>query len=497
MSVSEMQKFYKDQTVFITGGTGVVGKILIRKLLMSCCDVKKIYLLIRGKKGKSAEERVDILLDSYFFQSLSQGKAELRRKVGVLSGDCCLPNLGLNPGDHKMLQDEATCIIHISASVRFDEELRIATYTNVRSVQSILEIAKGAKNLKVLSYVSTAYSNCIEQREVEEKFYDPPMTVGQLFKILDAMDDEMLNTKLSQILGKWPNTYTFTKAIAENVIREEGQNLPIGIIRPGIIVGSVNDPEPGWTDFFQGMEMICMGVYTGVCHCLPIRREAPVSLVPLDYAVNHILSVSWDIGRNRKPLEESIYNFVGSKTNKISGGEFADIGIRNCEMWPSSLSVWKPFVISTVDERLLKIYQDLFHNIPAHVVDFVLLRLGKKPRMVKLMNRVNKGSQLIAHFIMHSWIFKQTHTEKLWEKCNKQDKELFPFNMDHLDWTNFCQNLLLSGRCHLLKDPLHNLPKAKKRRVFLEVLHYSTIIILMYLFYIMISFILNILFKFI
>lgn len=117
-----------------------------------------------------------------------------------------------------MLQDEATCIIHISASVRFDEELRIATYTNVRSVQSILEIAKGAKNLKViltkskkllfrykilfvwkvLSYVSTAYSNCIEQREVEEKFYDPPMTVGQLFKILDAMDDEMLNTKLSQ-----------------------------------------------------------------------------------------------------------------------------------------------------------------------------------------------------------------------------------------------------------------------------------------------------------
>jgi fatty acyl-CoA reductase len=65
MSVSEMQKFYKDQTVFITGGTGVVGKILIRKLLMSCCDVKKIYLLIRGKKGKSAEERVDILLDSY------------------------------------------------------------------------------------------------------------------------------------------------------------------------------------------------------------------------------------------------------------------------------------------------------------------------------------------------------------------------------------------------------------------------------------------------
>lgn len=36
------------------------------------------------------------------------------------------------------------------------------------------------------------------------------------------------------ILGRWPNTYTFTKAVAEDIIRKEGTELPVGIFRPAI-----------------------------------------------------------------------------------------------------------------------------------------------------------------------------------------------------------------------------------------------------------------------
>jgi hypothetical protein len=36
------------------------------------------------------------------------------------------------------------------------------------------------------------------------------------------------------VLGDWPNTYSFTKNLAEDVIREEARGLPIGIIRPSI-----------------------------------------------------------------------------------------------------------------------------------------------------------------------------------------------------------------------------------------------------------------------
>ena len=47
------------------------------------------------------------------------------------------------------------------------------------------------------------------------------------------------------IIGAKPNTYTFTKALAENIIESEGEGLPIAIIRPSIVAAAWQDPFPG------------------------------------------------------------------------------------------------------------------------------------------------------------------------------------------------------------------------------------------------------------
>jgi len=49
-STSQIAEFYRDRSVFVTGGTGFLGKVLVEKLLRSCPDIKSIYLLIRPKK---------------------------------------------------------------------------------------------------------------------------------------------------------------------------------------------------------------------------------------------------------------------------------------------------------------------------------------------------------------------------------------------------------------------------------------------------------------
>lgn len=54
-----MQKFYKDKTVFITGASGFMGKVLLEKLLYSCSELKEIIILMRPKRGKSAAQRVE------------------------------------------------------------------------------------------------------------------------------------------------------------------------------------------------------------------------------------------------------------------------------------------------------------------------------------------------------------------------------------------------------------------------------------------------------
>lgn len=52
-------EFYRDKDVFVTGATGLIGKVLIEKLLRSCPDVRRVFVLLREKKSKDIEQRLD------------------------------------------------------------------------------------------------------------------------------------------------------------------------------------------------------------------------------------------------------------------------------------------------------------------------------------------------------------------------------------------------------------------------------------------------------
>lgn len=60
--LNSVQKFYAGKTIFITGASGFMGKVLIEKLLYSCYDVKEIIILMRSKQGKSPQQRVESFL---------------------------------------------------------------------------------------------------------------------------------------------------------------------------------------------------------------------------------------------------------------------------------------------------------------------------------------------------------------------------------------------------------------------------------------------------
>ena len=72
---SEIQKFYSNKCIFLTGSTGFMGKILTEKLLRSCPDLKKIYLLIRQKKGVSVTEKSK----RYFEHIVSEIKSNFKK----------------------------------------------------------------------------------------------------------------------------------------------------------------------------------------------------------------------------------------------------------------------------------------------------------------------------------------------------------------------------------------------------------------------------------
>lgn len=84
------------------------------------------------------------------------------RKISMLSGDCALPDLGLNEQDKNILLTQVDVIFHCAATVRFDEHLKVAARINVRAVRDLIAMAKQMKQLKVsCRYFFPKVSKCI------------------------------------------------------------------------------------------------------------------------------------------------------------------------------------------------------------------------------------------------------------------------------------------------------------------------------------------------
>jgi alcohol-forming fatty acyl-CoA reductase len=60
---SQVVRFYEGRCVLVTGGTGFMGRVLIEKLLRSCHDISKIYLLLRTKAGGVVQDRIKDIND--------------------------------------------------------------------------------------------------------------------------------------------------------------------------------------------------------------------------------------------------------------------------------------------------------------------------------------------------------------------------------------------------------------------------------------------------
>ncbi|KAJ3641616.1 hypothetical protein Zmor_028113 [Zophobas morio] len=474
MTLSQIQEFYKNQTVFITGSTGLLGKLVLRKLLTTC-DPKKIYLLIRQHKGKSVEERLEILLDK---ADLGRDKSEFKGKIFVIKGDCGLPGLGISQDDRDILVNETTCIIHIAATIKFNEHLRMAAYVNVRAVQDLLNLAKQVRDLKAMVHVSTAYSNCNQKHLIKEQFYEPGMTATELLTMLDSVDDETITNRTSELLGSWPNSYTFTKAVAENVVKTEAQNLPICIVRPAILMGASEEPAPGWLDAIQGNTAFFLGTYLGLIHC-NLSDTDPIYLIPADYTVNIILAAAcYSTDKNSPP---AIYNYTGSEKNLLRKSKLYEYGKLCCELYPSLHMVNLCFLVFTTNTYYLKFCQFWLHLVPAFFVDLICSCLGKEQRFVKMYQKLHRTCDVIGFFNVNKWKFDTTNCEIMWKGLKEKDRELFPFNMENLEWKTFLANCIIYARVYFLKDPMNTLPQAKRKRKLIIFLYYCIVFALLYM----------------
>ncbi len=54
----------------------------------------------------------------------------------------------------------------------------------------------------------------------------------------------MLAMITPRLIGKKPNTYTYTKQLAETLLLTEGADLPVCVVRPSIVTATWKEPAP-------------------------------------------------------------------------------------------------------------------------------------------------------------------------------------------------------------------------------------------------------------
>lgn len=243
-SAKSIPEFYADQEIFVTGASGFLGKVLVEKLLRSCGDLRKIYILLRPKKGKSIEERLRDLIALPLFEPLKKHNAEIFKKLIPIAGDVSELNLGMSKKDIEQMKN-VSIIFHSAASVRFDDTLKYAVFMNTRGTQEILNFAKTLKNIKVVLHVSTTYSHP-ELKCVKEVIHEPYVDWRKTIEICEQSDDDVIRMLTKQYTNFMPNTYTFTKALAEQTVDDSKDELPLVLFRPSIVISTMKEPFPGY-----------------------------------------------------------------------------------------------------------------------------------------------------------------------------------------------------------------------------------------------------------
>lgn len=164
---------------------------------------------------------------------LEKSSPDIFRKLIPIQGDVGEENLGMSPSDRARLIDVVNVIFHSAATLDFHESLKPTVNTNLLGTRRVMELANQVKNIKAVVHVSSAYVNSFLV-ECEEILYPAPELAEKVIDLATSLSEEALLELQPKLLKEHPNTYTFTKHLAEHEVNKMAGKFPCGIVRPSM-----------------------------------------------------------------------------------------------------------------------------------------------------------------------------------------------------------------------------------------------------------------------
>jgi len=454
--------FYKDRSIFITGSTGFMGKILVEKLLQSCPDIHTIYLLVRPLKGRDISCRLQELTNNQVFDSLRQQRPEALKKLVAVSGDITVDKLGLSAGDRQTLVDNVSVVFHSAARVRFDFDLRTAIEMNINGLQRVANLCREIKHLDVFLHVSTVYMH-LDKEEIFEEIYPTSVDPVKLIDFLSSMSDEQIRNLTGKLVGDSPNVYGFTKGLAEKLLQNEYGDLPVCIVRPSIVTATLKEPLPGWVDNLNGPTGLISGVGKGLLRALKVNADMVGDIIPVEFPINLMIVAA--CYRAIKPTNKiTVYNCSTGTQNPITWGEIKNHAMTSWAKFPANDMLWYPHCNFSLNPIVHNLRVCLFHYFPAYLYDLTARLVGKKPMLVRLYGKAHHAMNCLEYYTTHQWKFVSQNPGRLLQKLNSQDRETFDFDVRKIEWKSYMETYVSGVRQFILKDSPSSLPAARSRQ---------------------------------
>ncbi|XP_045784164.1 putative fatty acyl-CoA reductase CG5065 [Maniola jurtina] len=465
-----VREFYRGRSVLVTGGTGFMGKVLLEKLLHSVPDVGAVYLLVRPKRGQSVAQRLHDMRRSPLFDRLRKENPAALDKIKPLQGDVLSDELGLSERELERLSDEVSVLFHLAATLKLEAPLRDNVALNTGGTRRALRVARRLRHLRAFVHLSTAF--CYPDYELlEETTHAPPVSPSQVLQLLEWLDDRQLALLTPSLLGAHPNCYTFSKRLAESVVKDEYENLPAVIVRPSIVCPAHEEPVPGWVDSLNGPIGLMIGAGKGVIRSMLCDGSLVAQVVPVDTAINALLAIGAIEGsRTDKPEAIPVYNVNIGHQKATTWGEVIQIGKDYGREFPLAWPLWYPGGGITTSAPLHEFRRLVYHLLPAYCIDLLLFLLGQKRLMVRIQERISKGLEVLQYFTMRPWHFACANFDGIQARLRADERVLFNTDLTRADRALYMRRCVEGGRIYCLKEDPANIPLNRAYHCFLFVL---------------------------
>ncbi|KAH8284634.1 hypothetical protein KR018_008616 [Drosophila ironensis] len=446
-------EFFAHKNIFVTGGTGFLGTVLIEALLDTHPDIGTIYVLVRGKRRFDPSERIRRLLQKPIFEKYSQ---KTLAKVVPVVGELSEPNFGFDPELLQELVDNVNVIYHSAATIKFSSPLRTAIRTNLTGTMRTIELAKQLKHLAAYIYCSTAFCNSNNRGLIAEEVYKSQFDPYEMMKMAedDAAWEDFTDQKCKGYIRDHPNTYTFTKNLSENLLMAEMSGLPAAIVRPSIVYGTLEHPMKGWVgNANSGHLGFLAGFVKGIFRTMCGSANAVIDIIPCDYVINSSLVMGWYVGT--RPLEQpEIIHCTSGEVNPLTLSEFCTIINDSVERHPPNSFVWKPATKLRNGWRY-NLFFYLFHLLPAMVfiIPEKLFGIGMPQHTAYEYMRVfQKGTKAFDYFLDKDFRYSLKNALRISALMHDSDRKRYNFDASQCDWSEFIDRCLIGIRRFYFKE---------------------------------------------